>query len=381
MIRSASTSAPCPTGCTLTNYFLGCLFRCAAVFLVTISTGKDLHSQDSPPALTRFQESFPQMGVEFEVIFYAEDQSSGKQAMEAVKAHLAFLNSLLSDYDTESELSRLGRRAPTEQPIGVSHNLWEVLAASKEVETLSDGSFDVTVGPLTKLWRSSRRRKEPPTSEYLEKAMAASGGKYLALHPITHSVSLSQPQMRLDLGGIAKGYATDEGLRVLAQHGITRALVRASGDISAGDPPPDRSSWKVGIAPLHADEPPTLFLGLVHQAVSTSGDSQQFLVVNGVRHSHIVDPKTGWGVTGRSSVTVVGPRGIFTDSLASAVSIQGGTKGLQMLQKKEGYAALVVADESPAGDGETLRWYATPGFEKLLIGGKLPDNVQQVNPH
>lgn len=379
MLSSYSPLPSIPKGMNFTRSVW--VSRCAIAFLWVATIVGNLHGQEVPTALLRFQETFPQMGVEFEVIFYAKDKPAGQLAMEAVKSHLAHLNGLLSDYDTESELSRLSRRSPTEQPIGVSQNLWEVLAASKEVETLSGGSFDITVGPLTKLWRSSRRRKEPPTSEYLEKAMAASGGKYLTLHPLTHSVSLSQPQMRLDLGGIAKGYATDEGLRVLAQHGITRALVRASGDISVGDPPPDSPSWKVGIAPLHANEPPTLFLGLVHQSVSTSGDSQQYLVVNGIRHSHIVDPKTGWGVTGRSSVTVVGPRGIFTDSLASAVSIQGGSKGLQMLQQKEGYAALVVADESPAGDGETLRWYATPGFEKHLIEGKLPDNVQRVHPH
>lgn len=353
---------------------------CAVTLVLLLFSGNLSLGQEAPKPLKRFQQSFPQMGVEFEVIFYASDDQLGEKAMEAVKSHLAYLNDLLSDYDPESELSRLSRRSPTEQPIGVSQNLWEVLSVSKELELLSDGSFDITVGPLTKLWRSSRRRKEPPTSEYLEKAMAASGGKYFSLHPLTHSVSLSQSQMRLDLGGIAKGYATDEGLRVLAQHGITRALVRASGDISVGDPPPDGSSWKVGIAPLNPDEPPTLFLGLVHQAVSTSGDSQQYLIVDGVRHSHIVDPKTGWGVTGRSSVTVVGPRGIFTDSLASAISIQGGPKGLRMLQKKEGYAALVVADETPKGQEETLHWYATPGFEEKLMEGKLPGNVRKILP-
>lgn len=325
--------------------------------------------------LQRFQKTFPQMGVEFEVVLFAPDAAQGHAAIEAVEARIAELNALLSDYDSESELSRLSATSPTEAPLLVSRSLWEALETAQQVEQLSDGSFDVTVGPLTKLWRSSRRRKEPPSAESLEKAFASVGGKNLKLHAAIHGVSLAKANMRLDLGGIAKGYATDEGLRVLQTRGITRALVRASGDISAAEPPPNESHWKVGIAPLDPREKPVLFLGLRNQAVSTSGDSEQFLLVNGVRHSHLVDPKTGWGVTGRSSVTIVGPRGIWTDSLASAVSIQAGEKGVQMLQKAPGYAAFVV-HETQAPDQSPLRKsYVSEGFDKLLIEGNLPSDV------
>lgn len=327
------------------------------------------------PELKRFQKTFPQMGVEFEVVLYAKDPAEGEAAIQAVETRVAELNTLLSDYDSESELNRLSARSPTQTPVLVSQSLWEVLEVAKQVELKSEGSFDVTVGPLTKLWRSSRRRKEPPSAESLKKAFASVGGEHLQLDTAQHGVRLGRANMRLDLGGIAKGYATDEGLRLLKQRGIEHALVRASGDISAAEPPPGESYWKVGIAPLDPRAPPIMFLGLRNQAVSTSGDSEQFLVVDGVRHSHLVDPKTGWGVTGRSSVTIVGPRGIWTDSLASAVSIQAGERGMQLIKQMPEYSAFVVSQEHPLDKTTTPKCYASPGFEKLLVEGKLPADV------
>jgi thiamine biosynthesis lipoprotein len=148
--------------------------------------------------------------------------------------------------------------------------------------------------------------------------------------------------MRLDLGGIAKGFATDEALAALARNGIDRAMVNASGDMSLGAPPPGSEGWKIGIAPLDADEPPSRFLRLERCGVATSGDLWQFVEINGRRYSHILDPRTGMGLTERSSVTVVAPDGITADSLASAVSVLGPDRGLLLAEETEGASALVV---------------------------------------
>jgi thiamine biosynthesis lipoprotein len=157
------------------------------------------------------------------------------------------------------------------------------------------------------------------------------------------TVQLLKPGMRLDLGGIAKGYAADEMLAVLAKHGITRALVAAGGDIAVSGPPPDAEGWKVGIAALEKpDGKPSRHLLLKDAAVSTSGDAEQFVEINGKRYSHIVDPRTGIGLVGRMSVTVVARHGIDSDSLTKVVCVLGPERGLKLIEDTPGVSAMVV---------------------------------------
>jgi thiamine biosynthesis lipoprotein len=151
-----------------------------------------------------------------------------------------------------------------------------------------------------------------------------------------------RPGMRLDLGAIAKGYATDEALAVLRRLGLPRALVNASGGISAGAPPPGRDGWRVAVAPLEPDAPPSQFLRVVNGAVATSGDTWQFVEIDGKRYSHIIDPRTGWGLTTHSSVTVLAPDGMTADGLATAVSVLGPQEGLALVEQTPGVAALIV---------------------------------------
>ena len=309
--------------------------------------------------LQRFSQVEPQMGVEFEVVVYAADQAAAEKAIAAAFDRIAALNKIMSDYDTDSELSRLSAAAPTPQPVQISDELMEVLTFAQQVREDSGGAFDVTVGPLTKLWRQARRSKRFPKEEQVAAARAAVGGENLHLNTAKKTAALAKPGMKLDLGGIAKGYAADEALAVIRRLGITRALVRGSGDIVAGDAPPGQTGWKVGIAPLNPDDPPQQFLWIANQAVSTSGDSRQHLIAAGKRYSHILDPQTGYGVTRRGSVTVIAPRGIAADSLASAVSVLGPERGLKLIEATKDAAALVVTEEN----GE-LKTYESSRFAK-----------------
>ena len=167
--------------------------------------------------------------------------------------------------------------------------------------------------------------------------------------------------MRLDLGGIAKGYAIDEALAVLKKSGITRALVDAGGDIALGDPPPGKQGWRIGIARLEADGPPSRILLLCRVAVASSGDTWQFVRIDGKRYSHIVDPRTGLGLTDHSSVTVVAPDGMTADGLASAVSVLGPEKGLRLIEGVPGTAGLIVlAPEGKLETHQSSRWKDLP---------------------
>jgi FAD:protein FMN transferase len=189
------------------------------------------------------------------------------------------------------------------------------------------------------------------------------GYRFLELDPGQHTARLMHPNMRLDLGGIAKGYAADEGVKSAIAGGVSRVLVRASGDIAAGEAPPGERGWRVGIAPLNPEELPRRFVEIAHCGISTSGDARQHLVVDGRRYSHIIDPRTGECVGGRSSVTVIAPRAAIADALATAASVLGPEKAISVCERFPGVELLMVY-ESEGGEQRTVESGGFKRFER-----------------
>jgi len=299
-------------------------------------------SAAAKPALSRHEFTEPHMGTRFQIILYAPDKENASRAAKAAFARIADLDGIMSDYRPASELMRLCKKAGG-APVRVSGDLFRVLEKAQEVSRLSDGAFDVTVGPVVKLWRRARRTKHLPPADKLAEARALVGYKYVRLDKKDRTVQLAKKGMQLDLGGIAKGYAADAALRVLKQHGISSALVAAGGDIAVSDAPPGKKGWKVGIAPLeNPNDKPKKFLLLKNTAVSTSGDAEQFVEIGGKRYSHIVDPKTGLGLVGRMSVSVVAPNGTTADSLTKVVCVLGPKRGFAILDKIKGVSSYAV---------------------------------------
>jgi thiamine biosynthesis lipoprotein len=326
---------------------------CSLFALVTGRAGE--------PVLTRFSFTEPHMGTRFKIILYAPDAATAEKASRAAFQRIAELDGIMSDYRPASELMQLCKKAGVE-PVKVSKDLFYVLAKAQQVAKRSDGAFDVTVGPVVRLWRVARKTRKMPDPARLKAALDLVGYRNFRLDEQKRTVQLTKPGMQLDLGGIAKGYAADEALKTLKQHGVKSALVAAGGDIAVSEAPPDAPGWTVGIAPLEDPEcKPKRYLLLCNQAVSTSGDVEQHVEINGVRYSHIVDPKTGLGLIGRQSVTVVSRHGIDSDSLTKVVSVWGPKRGLEFIEKIPGTAAYVVRKTD---DGEET--FQTKNFPKML---------------
>jgi len=285
--------------------------------------------------------------------------------VRAAFRRIAELNRVLSDYDPQSELSRLSAQSPSSQPVAVSDDLWRVLALSAELHQRSGGAFDITAGPLTTLWRRARRQRELPAAGRLAAALQATGGQKMKLLADKQQVTLLKPGMRLDVGGIGKGYAADEALKAMRKHGVTRAFVDGSGDMALGDPPPGKAGWTIGVAPLRPTEPPSRLLTLSNCGVATSGDAWQAVVIDGRRYSHIVDPHTGLGLTRRSSVTVIARNGAQADGLASAVSVLGPERGILLIEKTAGAETLVVTVKN----GQPVA-RSSPGFPPGAVNVK-----------
>ena len=316
------------------------------------------------PTPTRYTFSEPHMGTLFRVIVYAPDEATAKKGAKEAFARVASLNAIMSDYQSTSELMRLCAKAGG-PAVRVSDDLLAVLVRARKVSAESGGAFDVTVGPVVRLWREARKTKKLPDPKQLAAARALVGYEFMEIDEKAKTVRLQKKGMQLDLGGIAKGYAADEMLRVLARHGLTRALVAAGGDIAVADAPPGKPGWTVAIAPVDAKKEGPRYLTLTRAAVSTSGDAEQHVEIAGKRYSHIVDPRTGLGLVGRMSATVVAPDGLTSDSLTKVVAILGAKKGFAILDTYKGVSGRLVVKTD---DGTEVS--ASKTFPKLREAGK-----------
>lgn len=311
-----------------------------AVVLGVVANSRSV--AETQPNLSRFERAQVIMGTSITIVLYAPDEASANRAIDAAFAQIREIDRICSDYKPDSELSNLCRDAQPGQAYPVSRELLQVLTASEEISRKSEGAFDVTVGPVVNLWRRARRQKQLPRPDLIAAAKELVDYRMLKIDQQAGTVTFAKRGMQLDLGGIAKGYAADEAIRALRDMGYSRALVAAAGDVVAGDPPPGEKAWKVGLAPLENPEAaPDRFVWLVNSAVSTSGDAFQFVELDGVRYSHIVDPKTGMGLTQSSAVTIVAPSGATADGVASAACVLGPERGLELVEQIDGAEALI----------------------------------------
>ncbi len=329
------------------------LVACVALWAMTVTAAEPLR---------RYQAREPHMGVDVTLTLYAPSEAVANDATQAAFRRIAELNKVFSDYDPESEAMRLCAARPVGQTVPVSEDLFVVLTAARKWSEKTDGAFDVTVGPLVDLWRRSRRSKKLPTTAALQEAQQSVGYRHVRLLTDPPRIVLDRENMKLDFGAIAKGYAAEEAVKAMAKLGVKQTLVAIAGDIAAGDAPPDAPGWKIGIAPLNADgEEPSHYLKLVNASVSTSGDSYQYVEIGGVRYAHIVDPRTGLGLTHRRSVTVVSRSGATSDALDTAASILGEVEGRKLIDDEADAAGLLVFQ-----DGETRKVVMTKRFAEWV---------------
>ncbi|MGQ9523712.1 MAG: FAD:protein FMN transferase [Armatimonadota bacterium] len=271
------------------------------------------------------------------ITLYAPDISTAERACRAAFRRVAEIEQIMSDYRPTSELMRLCSKAGGE-PVRVSDHLFFVLERAVLLSERTQGAFDVTAGPFVQLWRRARSTGQFPTERELSEAKERVGYRKMRLDAKRRTVQLLVRGMRLDLGGIAKGYALDCALAELRRWGVRRAMLEAGGDIVVGQAPPGSAGWRIRVdnAP-----PERQWVLLASAAISTSGDTEQYVEHDGKRYSHIVDPRTGWGVTTRVAATVIARRGITSDSLATALCVLGEQEGKKLVRSMPGVKAFV----------------------------------------
>ena len=325
---------------------------------VALAAGSACNS--APPAASPMAFERDLLGTRFRILLHHDDAEVAARAAEAAFARVEELDGILSDYDSGSELRRLARSGVGTHD--VSPELHAVLALAERLQVETDGAFDVRTGGLTRLWRRARRRGELPAAEGLARALERLQAGSFSASQVGMRVSLTADDLELDLGGLAKGFVLDEVLVVLAEHGVHAALVDGGGDLVASGPPPGRDAWTVVVSDLPGLEGEPLVLPLVRGALATSGDTYQHLELDGVVHSHLVDPRTGQALTDRAAATVLAPTAVVADGLASALCVLEPAAGLGLLAERAGCAARIGR-----GTGDALQVWTSPDFPAAAV--------------
>jgi len=315
--------------------------------------------------LTRFEFSQIKMGSPFNLIFYHTDSTEARWLAKECFSIVDSLNMIFSDYSSESEVGRLAFQAPGNS-FRVSDELFAMIIRSKKAWENSGKTFDITIGALTQLWRKAKRENRFPAGLEIKTARYASGFENLIIDNHAKKISCKKKAVRLDFGGIVPGYAAQKVIDFLKSKNTPVALADASGDIVMGDAPQGKNGWIISInRPENENELLDRKLELKNCAVSTSGDVYRYIIHNGKKYSHIVDPRTGYGVTSQRNVTVIAKDGATADWLATACSILSIEKALVVAEKEN--AALLIAIIK----NEKIVTYKTKNFDRYFQK-KLP---------
>ncbi len=314
------------------------------------------------PAPPPVESAGPTMGTVATVSVPAAAAAALPDQRAEVAQCFAELEQTLSIFRPDSDLARLNAAAGGE-PLTVGTDTLSVLSSALRAADASGGAFDPTVGPLMAVWgfRGTNRLVAPPGSELLAEARARVGWTNIVMHGA--EVGLRRTGMRLDLGGIAKGYAVDVAWNRLRAAGVTNFTVNLGGNLRCGgQAAPDRPGWRVGVRnPFDTSQVVGLLVLQDGEAVATSGNYERFVTLAGRRYAHIIDPRSGRPVEGMAGVTVLAPTALDADALSTSLFVLGPQAGLRLLREYPGCEVVWIPDAQPA------RLLATPGFARRFV--------------
>jgi thiamine biosynthesis lipoprotein len=286
------------------------------------------------------------MGTSMQVKAIGADESARRAAISEAFAAMAEVDRLMSNYRSDSELSHLNQEA-ARGPVVVSEPLWRVIEAAQRVSAMSEGAFDVTVGPLVRLWGFRDKTPHLPSPTELESVRPLVGYRGLTLDATHHTVQFARPGMEIDLGGIAKGFAVEIAADVLRRLGLT-GLIDAGGNQYMLGTPPGKTLWTVGIKDPDATDRLIGVVDIHAGSVSTSADYANFLVASGRTYGHLLDPRTLQPSIASLSATIVSEDGTLADAMSKAAFILGPKQGLALIDATPGMAG-VIAYRNPDG--------------------------------
>ncbi len=314
---------------------------------------------DRPPELVAVAQSWPVMGTQASVTAVARNRAIATASIDAAHARLDDVNRRMSDYRGDSEIGRLNSTAAG-RALAVSPETFHVLRQAMAVSEACGGAFDVTCRPIVQLWKEAGRQDSLPDRDAIARTLARVGWEKVKLDSTTRSVTLTVDGMQIDVGAIAKGYGLDLAAEAMRKSGAMSCLIEVGGDVLAVGTSETGKPWRIGIQ--HPFQEGVFgYLSLTDRAVATSGDRLRFIVIDGKRYSHIVDPRTGRPAEQSPSVTVIAPTGLTADAWATAFSVLSVDEGRRLATTLQDVEALWIG-----GSPDDIRIAKTPGFDRYL---------------
>ena len=290
--------------------------------------------------LVRYEASHESMGTVFTVVAYGRDRAFLAEVVEQVFEEVDRLDEQMSNYKPESELSAINREAAS-HPVVVEPGMFHLLEISVRRSAETDGAFDITVGPLMKSWGFFRGRGRLPAPAEISQVLTRVGYQHLKLDPTTRTIRFDKEGVEIDLGGIAKGYAVDRGVEILRSNGITSALVSSGmSSIYALGSPPGAHGWTITVRDPYDEHKAGDVLHLQNYSVSISGSYEKFFKIAGKNYCHIMDPHTGWPVSGLLSTVVLAPTGTDTDGRSAGFFVMGVERSRKYLAAHPNLAVI-----------------------------------------
>lgn len=295
-------------------------------------------------SLQTFKKTLLLMGSRFVITVVGSDAERAEQQIELAIAEIGRIEHLISSWDEASQTAEINRQAGI-QAVKVDKELLDLIQRARQISELTQGAFDITFGSIDKkIWHFDGTMTELPDSSLAREAVRLIDYRNVVIDEAAQTVFLKELGMRIGFGAIGKGYAAEKAKALLQANGIESGIVNAGGDLTAWGTQPDGAPWTIGIANPDSKLDAFSFLEISNAAVVTSGNYEKFVEIGGKRYSHIIDPRTGYPVSGLKSVTVIGPNAEMADALATSVFVLGKEVGLDLINQIPGVDCILIDD-------------------------------------
>ncbi len=294
------------------------------------------------------------MGGRFDITIVANDSLAAEQNIDLVIAEISRIENLISDWKPTSQVSEVNQNAGI-KPIKVDREVFELAQRAIKLSEITNGGFDVSFAAMDRIWKFDGSMTEMPSAEAIKKSVEKVGYKNIILDSVQSTIFLKLKGMKIGFGALGEGYATDKCRDMMLAKGIKAGIINGSGDMSTWGKQPNGTSWKIGITNPFNPEKLLAVVPLEQQAVTTSGSYEKFVVFNGKRYSHIINPATGYPATGLCSVSVFGPNAETANGLSTSLMVLGQKEGLLLLQNFPDYSCVMITDNGKVIQSKNFR--------------------------
>jgi thiamine biosynthesis lipoprotein len=291
-----------------------------------------------------FKQVLKLMGNRFEISVVANNESWANECIADAVNEIRRIEKLFTTFDESSQTNLINRNAGI-APVKVDKEVFDLIKRSKRISDITQGAFDITYGSIDKrLWNFDKTMTALPDPHTAKQLVRLINYRHVILDETNCTVFLKEEGMRIGFGGIGKGYAAEKAKSLLQQKGITSGIVNAAGDLTAWGHQPNGKPWTIGIADPNASRNTFSYLDITNTSIATSGNYEKFIMIDGKKYSHTIDPKTGLPVRGIKSVTIISPNAEIADAMATPVMIMGIKVGLDMINQMKGLACIIIDD-------------------------------------